>query len=113
MLGPGFDGSGNPVQTKQQVSGRLVVTTFNGGGESLTPSDLGLETLDYISLTMEEGAGGKSGQPRFANYSFTAQEFYIFQQTSNAGVSTSGTSAKDYNVDFLAVGNSLRAPQFL
>lgn len=113
MLGPGFDGNGNPTQAKQQVSGRLVVTTFNGGGESLSPSDLGLDVIDYISLTMEEGAGSKSGQFRTAVYSFTSQEFYIFQQTAAAGVATSGTSGKDYNVDFLAVGNSLRAPQFL
>ena len=111
-LRPGFDPNGNPSQRKQQVGGRLVVTAFNGGGESLTPSDLGLDTIDYISLSVEEGAGSKSGETRVATYSFSAQEFYIFQSAST-GLTTTGTSARDYNVGFLALGNSLRAPQFL
>ena len=105
---PGFDANGNPVTNKQEVSGRLVVTSFNGGGESLTPSDLGLDTLDYIMLSVEEGAGSKSGQPRTATYSFSASEFYVFQDGS-----TAGTSARNYNVGFTAMGACGRAPQFL
>jgi len=107
-LKPGRDANGSPVQNKEMVVGRLVVTAFNGGGESLTPSDLGLDNFDYLQLSVEDGVGSKSGEARTATFSHTAQEFYVFQSGG-----TAGTSAKDWNVNFLAVGNSLRAPQFL
>jgi hypothetical protein len=90
------------------VLGRIVVTSFNGGGEALTPTDMGLESFDYLQLAVEDGVGSKSGEPRTATYSSTAQEFYVFQSNS-----TASTSAKDWSVEFLAMGNSLRAPQFL
>ena len=105
---PGFDANGSPVPNKEQVSGRIVVTAFNGGGEALTPSDLGLETLDYIYLAVEEGVGSKSGKPRTAVHSASAGEFYVFQNGS-----TTLTSGKDFSVMFTAEGASLRAPQFL
>jgi len=107
-LKPGRDANGSPVQNKEMVVGRLVVTSFNGGGEGLTPSDMGLENFDYLQLSVEDGVGSKSGEPRTATFSHTAQEFYVFQSNS-----TALTSAKDWNVNFVAVGNSLRAPQFL
>jgi len=107
-LKPGRDANGSPVQNKEMVVGRLVVTSFNGGGEALVPSDLGLDNFDYIQMAVEEGVGSKSGEPRTATFSHTAQEFYVFQSGS-----TTNTSAKDWNVNFIAVGNSLRAPQFL
>ena len=88
--------------------GRIVVTAFNGGGEALTPTDMGLESFDYLQMGVEEGVGSKSGEARMAVYSHTAQEFYVFQSGG-----TANTSAKDWNVWFNAAGNSLRAPQFL
>lgn len=88
--------------------GRIVVTAFNGGGESLTPSDMGLENFDYFHMAVEEGVGSKSGEARGAAYSNTAQEFYIFQSGG-----TANTSGKDWQLEFIALGNSLRAPQFL
>lgn len=105
---PGRDANGSPVQNKEMVVGRIVVTAFNGGGESLTPSDMGLDNFDYLQLTVEEGAGSKSGQPRTATWSFAAQEFYVFVTNS-----TTLASGRDFSVEFMAVGNSLRAPQFL
>lgn len=88
--------------------GRIVVTSFNGGGESLTPTDMGLESFDYLQLGVEDGMGSKSGEPRTAIYSHSAQEFYVLQSGG-----TAGTSGKDWSVWFTAMGNSLRAPQFL
>lgn len=102
LPGVGFDANGNPKNGKTEVQGKLVVTSFNGGGESLTPADLTLGTIDGIHLSVDEGMGSKSGQPRTARYSFAAQEFYVLQDDS-----TSGTSAKDYNVSFVAFGDSL------
>lgn len=90
------------------VLGRVVVTAFNGGGETLTPADLGLEGFDYLQMAVEEGVGSGSGEPRTATYSNAANQFYVFQSNS-----TTGTSGKDFSVEFIAMGNSLRAPQFL
>lgn len=104
---PGKDANGSPVPNKEMVVGRITVTAFSAG-ESLTPSDMGLDNFDYLHLAVEEGVGSKSGEPRTATYSNTASEFYVFQSGS-----TSGTSGKDWSVEFIAVGNSLRAPQFL
>ncbi len=50
--GGGFSTSGGPKQNKQEVRGRIVVTSYTRGGEVLAPHDLGLEKVDYLHLSV-------------------------------------------------------------
>jgi len=103
LPGSGFNGNGNPVQGKSRTVGRITVTTLNGGGESLTPSDVGLSVIDHIDLKVTEEVSSKSGAPRSAHYSYSAQEFYVLQDNS-----TTSTSGNNYVVTFVAEGDSSR-----
>lgn len=100
-LAGGFNGNGNPVQGKQNVRGRITVTSA-AMGESLTPSDLGLTTIDDLTLTVTEAVGGGTGsQPRVAVYSHASQEFYILQDQD-----TVNTKGKNFVLSFDAFGDS-------
>lgn len=99
-LGAGFDGNGRPVQGKQNVRGRITVTSAKSG-ESLKPADLGLSKIDDLQLTVTEAMGSASGVPRVAHYSHSAQEFYILED----GVD-SNSVGNDFVVSFDAFGDS-------
>ncbi|MHA2069099.1 MAG: hypothetical protein ACXABY_32455 [Candidatus Thorarchaeota archaeon] len=98
--GTGFDSSGSPRQGKVEVTGRIEVTSY-AAGESLTPSELGLSAIDFLTLTPEEGMGAADGGERVtAHYSVSAQEFYILID----GASTAG--GNNLNLFFQALGDS-------
>lgn len=101
LPGQGRNGNGQPVQGKQEVSGRIAVTSLNGGGESLLPSDLGLTAIDHIDLRVTAALSSKSGAPRTAEYDYTSQEFYVLQDAS-----TTNTSGKNFTLTFQARGDS-------
>lgn len=104
----GFDGNGLPSSRKQMVVGEISVTSLSNG-ESLSPADVGLETIDRIEMTLKEPIGGASGaEPRDAHYSFSAQEFYVLQDNDAAN-----TTGNNYTVHFTAWGESALAPQLV
>ena len=78
--GGGFDSSGGPRQGKVEVWGKIVVTNYNRGGENLTPSDLGLKTIEWIDIKFENAiAGSGGGQEREAFFSAADNQFYLLE----------------------------------
>lgn len=107
LPGGGRDSNGNPTQGKVEVRGKVDVTSSEGGGEDLTPSDLGLENIDWIDLKVDEGIGAASGaKPRTAHYVVSAQQFYILEDNSAAL-----TSGNTYTLSYNAFGDTARAPE--
>lgn len=105
LPGSGRDANGNPAQAKQRVTGSLSVTSA-AAGESLTPTDLGLKTIDHIDLQVQTSMGSKSGRPRLALYDYGSQEFYVLEDNS-----TAQTAGNTYTVRFDAFGDSALAPE--
>jgi len=107
LPGSGFDSNGSPVQGKQQVVGVITVTSAVAG-ESLPPSKIGLSTIDYIDLKVQQGVGGQNGQPRTAEYEYGAQEFYLFEDND-----TTNLIGDSVTVRFNAFGDSTFNAEFL
>lgn len=85
LPGVGFDSSGRAVQGKQEVRGRVIVSSYTRGGENLTPRDVGLTSVDYLSLEVVDPVKSPGANPlRFAAWNETNNQFYIFE-TDNAG----------------------------
>ena len=101
LPGSGFDSGGNPKQGKQEVRGKITVTNYSHGGESLAPADIGLTTIDYIDIKYDNAVGGNDGsQPRLVHYSHVDQQFYVLE----AGVQIAAT--RDPVLSFSAFGDS-------
>ena len=107
FLASGQSVAGTPRQDKTLVTGKIVVTSF-APGESLSPTDVGLEKIDFIKLVVDEAVGGVSGQPRTAEFDRVSQEFYIFQSGS-----TVLTNGNNYTISFIAYGDDAREPSLL
>jgi hypothetical protein len=108
LPGAGFDVSGVAKQGKQEVRGRITVSSYVRGGESLTAADLGLTTIDHLTLEVVDGIKGPSGTPtRFAVYNETNELFYIVEASSQAasGFNEAATAAA-VTVSFAATGDS-------
>jgi|SRR3990172_7161480 len=108
LPGAGFDSSGAARQGKRRVVGQISVTSYTNVGESLTPADIGLSTIDYISIRHENQAGGKEGkESRVVLYNSTTQDFYIVKNTG-ATVTAGGATN---TLQFDATGDALDAPE--
>jgi hypothetical protein len=83
----GHDSGGSPVQGKVDIRGVVTVTSYSRGGESLTPIDLGLSTIDHLDLRVVEPV--RSANPaqgtRSVVYSDAAQQFYLLEQNVGGG----------------------------
>jgi len=113
LPGAGFDSAGNASQSKEQVVGKLVVTNYNRGGETLRPVDLGLTSLDYLSLQLEEGLAEAAHGVRSVVYSVSAQQFYVFVETGATEQQDEVAATSDPVVSFLAEGDAVRRPELL
>src|SRR3990170_4099047 len=111
LPGAGFDSAGNPNQNKEQVVGKLVVTNYARGGETLRPADLGLVNIDHLHLTLDEGMAGAGDQGvRTVVYSSSAQQFYVLVNDATLGDLQVAATA-DPVVSFIAEGDSVRRPE--
>lgn len=83
LPGAGHDSSGNARQGKTNVRGVIEVTNYTRGGETLTPADLGLSTIDDLVLTHREPVSSPdpAAGVRRVVYSYSAQQFYIIRDT--------------------------------
>ena len=107
LPGAGFDSSGNAKQGKRRVTGSISVTSYTGAGEALTAADLGLSTIDFISLKHEDEAAGPNGQGgRYVRYQFTTADFYIVQEAGATG-KTDIPTGTTHAVYFDATGDAL------
>lgn len=105
LPGSGVDSGGNNKQGKTNVRGRIEVTSYSRGGESLTPADVGLTRIDDLTLTLEEPISGSdpAESRRSVGYSRSAQEFYINTGGPTEGELAAGTAV---NLSFDAFGDS-------
>lgn len=102
LPGAGVDAQGNPSQTKQRVVGKINVTNYSHGGETLRPRDVNLRVIDYIDLKVDEAVGGNDGgQQRLAHWSRSAEQFYVLVD----GVQVAATA--DPVISFVAEGDSV------
>lgn len=115
LPGAGQDTSGNPKQGKQEVRGRIVVDSYAKGGETLAAADLGLEKVDFLSLSVVDPIKSPGKAPRHAAWSETNSQFYVFDHVADNAVPdgavhevASGTAV---TVAFNAFGDSLLAPE--
>lgn len=110
LPGAGQDSSGNPVQGKTRVVGRIDTNaTYTKGGMTLTPADLELTVIDHLDLSLEEPLQGNSpsGPSRRVDYSRSAQQFYLINVTG-AGVPSEAAANTDTMIDFVAHGDAVR-----
>jgi len=101
LPGSGFDSSGNARQGKTNVRGRIEATYLKGG-VALTPQDVGLNTIDDLTLTCEEPftSPDPAAGWRMAGYSRSARQFYVVQETIEVA------SGSAVNLTFDAFGDS-------
>lgn len=105
LPGTGFDSAGNPKQGKRKVVGTLAVTSYTSVGESLTPADLGLAVIDFITINHADQAAGTEGRgSRWVNYANTTSDFYIMQQVGTTEVAATGGT---HSLIFTAEGDAL------
>lgn len=109
LPGAGFDSSGGAKQGKTRVVGTITVTSYTGGsGEPLSARDLGLSTIDAISLRVREQIGGEVANNvdlREVAYSLSAARFYVFT-SDTAGARTGLASAGTETLEFDVFGDS-------
>ena len=107
LPGGGFDANGNSKQGKLEVWGKIEVTNYNTGGENLSPSDVGLRTIEWIDLKHDEALGGASGsEVRTVHYSYSAQQFYVLQENSGGNFVQVAPTA-DPDLSFHVTGDSI------
>lgn len=118
--GSGYNSAGDPVQGKQRVVGVSNTTTTTGwtaAGEPFTPKDIGLSTIDSITLvpvsandaaTLPDGTNGLT-----IEYDFTNQLVFYFTQVRATGVETSVVNGEAAVFRFDAIGDSATAPELL
>jgi hypothetical protein len=101
LPGGGYDSGGNPKQGKVEVRGKITVTNYSHGGEDLVPADLGLRTIDWLDLKVDEAIGGADGgQQRVAHWSSSAQQFYVLEDSVQIA------ATRDPVLSFNAFGDS-------
>lgn len=114
LPGSGFDSSGNPKQGKQEVRGRITVTNYVRTGESLTPQDIGLTTIDHLHLELTEPFQSQDpgDEMRIVGYTYADQQFYICQ-VGSAGDRSNAAATIDPVLTFSAIGDSAHDVELL
>jgi hypothetical protein len=116
LPGAGRDANGNPVQGKTKVTGDVVVTSYVQQGEDLSPRDVGLTTIDSLTLRVVGEAKNNDGlSTRQAIYSDTTSQFYLIQ-TNQAEASTIAqklAAGATETVQFVAEGDSAHNVELL
>jgi hypothetical protein len=115
LPGAGFDSSGNPKQGKTRVVGQVDVTAYSGGGgEPFNAVDIGLTTIDSITLrvadensgAMSDAGGVGSARTRHVSYAKSTGHFYLYFM-DGAGSKLPGVGTADTEtLEFDAFGDS-------
>lgn len=115
LEGPGFNAAGEPRPNKVQVVGEIN-ENYVTGGIVVSPHQLGLTTIDYISFSVVSTADAGNVPTAAA----TPLAMYIYATNKVLVVTDSGTDAgaeatNDENVvlRFVAQGESAFAPERL
>jgi hypothetical protein len=106
LPGAGYDANGSPKQGKTRVVGVVNVTAYTRGGESLTPRDIGLTTVDSISLRVRDEVAGPGAElTRDVLYNNANELFYLVQVDSDGTRIERAANATE-TVEFDAFGDS-------
>jgi hypothetical protein len=107
LPGAGFDSSGGAKQGKTRVVGTVTVTSYNGeSGEPLSAVDVGLSTIDSITLRVREEYNTGSGTVRTAPYSTSTGQFYLQTTLMTTGAISKVATAATETLEFVAEGDS-------
>lgn len=111
LPGAGYDSTGRSVQGKTNIRGVIKVTSYTRGGENLTPTDLGLEEIDDLTLTLVEPLTGPnpSQQARVVRYATGARQFYVSRDAESVELA-SGTA---FDIYFDAFGDAAHNAEML
>jgi len=103
----GFNSSGNAQNNKLEVVGELNITAYTAAGEPLTPSDVGLSTIDFIDFDVRSVNDAATVPVAtaipLAAYDQTGQRVIII---IDHGTDTPVTTGEAAVVRFRAVGDS-------
>ena len=104
----GRTATGAVSNTKTMVTGDIDITVYTADGEPVTPTDLGLTTIDAIFFEVLDVDGTVAATNQIFNvtYDFTAEQILLWD--GNGGVTPADTDAQ---VRFLAFGDSAAAPE--
>jgi hypothetical protein len=110
LPGAGKDVLGNPKQGKTRVVGDINVTAYAGGdGEILTSTDIGMTTIDSMTMRVgDEASGAMSGETahtRHVVYAKSTGHFYLYT-VDDAGQKTGGADNSTERVEYVAEGDS-------
>lgn len=108
LEGGGFNTSGLASNTKETVWAEVKITSYTSNGESLTPKDLGLSSIDSILfdvVSVQDNAtvAVVGAMPR-AQYERTSQQVIILLDPNDGDTQVTSTQAAVYRV--MATGNS-------
>lgn len=110
LAGSGRTLAGAVSNTKTMVTGDIDITgtSYSAGGEPLTPRDLGLLTIDFITFDIldVDGTVAAAAQHMRATYDFTAEQLLLWDgNTADTEANNGG------QVRFVAFGDSADAPE--
>jgi len=109
LTGSGFTLTGQVSNRKTMVVGDVDITgSYSASGEPLTPTDLGLENIDFIGFDIldVDGTVASATQHMRANYDYTANQVLLFDGTEGA---TEANTTGQFR--FIAFGDSIAAPE--
>jgi hypothetical protein len=86
----------------------ITGTSYTASGEPLTPADLGLTTIDFITFEILDVDGTVAGvaQHMRATYDFTAEQLLLWDGNVAATEADDGGQVR-----FVAFGDSAAAPE--
>jgi hypothetical protein len=114
LPGAGFDSTGSPKQGKTRIVGVITVSSYGGGdGEQLSANDVGLSTIDAISIrvsdqnsgAMSAAAAGGQSPVRMVSYTKSTGHFYLFNLDAD-GVLQPVAAAATQTLEFDCLGDS-------
>lgn len=109
LPGAGFDSSGGAKQGKTRVVGIIDVTSYAGeGGEPFVGTDIGLTTIDVLTIRNRnqlDGAPG-GGSERNVWYSQDTGHFYLATTLHATGAVSHLAAAATELLEFDALGDS-------
>lgn len=112
LPGAGFDSAGNPKQGKTRVVGQVAVTSY-ASGEPLSPQDVGLVNIDFMSLKVADETGAASAQTyRQALYVKSVGQFYL-NVVNSTGIPDQYNNGTTETLDFIAEGDSAHDVELL
>jgi hypothetical protein len=106
LPGAGVDSVGAPKQGKTRVVGHVEVTSYVSAGEPLSAIEMGLSSIDTLTMRVRDQAGAGAGNSRReVIYNVTDELFYLFTVGSIGQTANYADEATE-TVEFTVEGDS-------